>query len=85
MKRPFRAGAQGAAAALFFAGVAAFAQSPSPALSPQNLPALSPAPTERSVPPGPAISSKPAILQSPDVSPLDGSVATPDAARTARR
>jgi outer membrane protein TolC len=45
-------------------------QSPSPALPPQNLPALSPAPTERSVP---------SATRQPQISPLDGHVAPPDA------
>ena len=47
-------------------------QSPSPPLPPQNLPALSPAPTQRSVPPGPTTGL-------PQISPLDGHVAPPDA------
>jgi outer membrane protein len=45
-------------------------QSPSPPLPAQNLPALSPAPTERSVPPA---------TGQPQISPLDGHVAPPDA------
>jgi outer membrane protein TolC len=51
---------------------AASAQSPSPPLPPQNLPALSPAPTQRSVPPAPETAI-------PDVPPLNAHVATPDA------
>ena len=43
--------------------------SPSPPLPQQNMPALSPAPTERSVPPA----------AEPQISPLDGHVAPPNA------
>jgi outer membrane protein len=68
------------AAVAMFAPIAARAQSPSPALPPQNLPALSPAPTQRSVPPGPAVGTGPAEqMRVPEVSPLDGHVAPPDA------
>ncbi len=67
-------------AAAMLAVTAARAQSPSPALPPQDLPALSPAPTQRSVPPGPSVSSGAAEqMRVPDVSPLDGHVAPPDA------
>ncbi len=55
--------------------------SPSPALPPQTqLPALSPAPTQSSVPPGPSVSNGPTEQTAvPEVSPLNGHVATPDA------
>jgi outer membrane protein len=63
------------AAVLLLAGRAASAQSPSPALPPQTqLPALSPAPTQSTVPPDFTKSN-----QQPIVSPLDGHVAAPDA------
>jgi outer membrane protein len=66
--------------AVILGSVAAYGQLPSPALPPQNLPALSPAPTQRSVPPGPTTSNDPAVqMRVPDVSPLDGHVVTPDA------
>ena len=69
-----------AAAALLLAAAVLRAQSPSPPLPPQNLPALSPAPTERSVPPGPAPSTSATTqMRTPEVSPLDGHVAAPDA------
>ena len=56
------------------------AQSPSPALPPQNMPALSPAPTQRSVPEGQAPSTAPTTdIGPPQVSPLDPHIATPDA------
>jgi outer membrane protein TolC len=54
---------------------AASAQSPSPPLSPQSLPALSPAPTQRSVPPAPETAI-------PDVPPLNGHVVAPALQRT---
>jgi outer membrane protein len=67
-------------AVIGLASTLARAQSPSPALPPQNLPALSPAPTQSSVPPGPTVSNGPAAqMRPPDVSPLNGHVATPDA------
>ena len=60
--------------------VAGYGQSPSPALPPQNLPALSPAPTQRSVPPGPTPANGATTqMRTPEVSPLDGHVAAPDA------
>src|ERR1700722_6644911 len=57
------------------------AQSPSPPLPPDShLPALSPEPTERSVPPGPTPSVGPAgQVQPPDVSAMTGPVAPPNA------
>jgi outer membrane protein TolC len=54
---------------------AASAQSPSPPLPPQDLPALSPAPTQRSVPPAPETAI-------PDVPPLNGHVVAPALPRT---
>jgi len=75
-----RIGAVGWLAVVLMAGVAVRAQSPSPPLPPQDLPALSPAPTQRSVPPGPTVSDGPAAqMRPPDVSPLNGHIATPDA------
>jgi outer membrane protein len=83
MKRNYRVGTRRAcAAAVMMAAAAAVAkgQSPSPPLPPQNLPALSPAPTQRSVPPGPATGTGPATeMRVPAVSPLDGHVSMPDA------
>jgi outer membrane protein len=68
------------AAVLMTAMVAARAQSPSPPLPSQNLPALSPAPTQSSVPPGPTTTNGPATeINPPQVSPLDGHVAPPNA------
>ena len=60
------------AAALLMAAIAAAmqAQSPSPPLPPQNLPALSPAPIQ---------SSAPNETVAPQISPLEGHVAPPDA------
>jgi outer membrane protein TolC len=67
-------------AALGAAALTMRAQSPSPALPPQNLPALSPAPTQRSVPAGPTVSGAAAEqMRVPEVSPLDGHVQPPDA------
>jgi outer membrane protein len=58
----------------------ACAQSPSPPLPPQNLPALSPAPAKSSVPPAPAPNSSPTTQTAPsEISPLDGHVLPPDA------
>jgi len=67
-------------AALLVSGTV-WAQSPSPALPPDShLPALSPEPTQRSVPPGPNAEDAPKDqTKAPDVSALDGHVATPDA------
>jgi outer membrane protein len=66
-------------AAIVIAGAAA-AQSPSPALPPQNLPALSPAPSQSALPPGPTVSNEPATqMRPPEVTPLNAHVATPDA------
>jgi outer membrane protein TolC len=60
--------------------VAAYGQSPSPPLPPQNLPALSPAPIQSSVPPGPTPENGATTqMRTPEVSPLDGHVAAPDA------
>ena len=70
-----------AAALLCVGGAAAGAQNPSPPLPDKlNLPALSPEPTERSVPPGPNASAQPGDQARPaDVSPLAPPVRTPDA------
>ncbi|MDE1163282.1 MAG: hypothetical protein PW792_15265 [Acidobacteriaceae bacterium] len=63
-----------------FAGAAGHAQNPSPPLPQQSMPALSPAPTERSVPQGPDASAAPnAQAKEPDVTPLAAPVKTPDA------
>lgn len=65
---------------VLLAAFTARAQSPSPPLPPQNIPGLSPVPTQRSVPPGPTPSTAPAAqMQPPQISPLDGHVPTPDA------
>jgi len=60
---------------------ALWAQSPSPPLPPDlNLPALSPAPTERSVPPGPDAQAGPATkAKEPEVSALAGTAPPPNA------
>jgi len=56
------------------------AQSPSPPLPNQNLPALSPAPTDRFIPPGPAAPAGPATqVVPPDVPPLAGPYTPPNA------
>jgi outer membrane protein len=79
MSRVYQTGIGGALAAVLIAG-AAVAQSPSPALPPQNLPALSPAPAQSSVPAGPTTSNAPATqMRTPKVSPLDTHIATPEA------
>ncbi len=71
----------GAVAAMMLAGAVAKTQSPSPPLPPQNLPALSPEPTQRSVPPGPTVTTDTPgeQMRVPQVSPLDGHVTPPDA------
>ena len=58
-----------------------WAQTPSPPLPPDlNLPALSPAPTERSVPPGPTAQTGPATkAKEPEVPALAGAAAPPNA------
>jgi len=62
------------------ATAAAHAQDPSPPLPPQNLPALSPAPTQSSVPEGPTPATNATTeISVPQISPLDGHVATRDA------
>jgi outer membrane protein len=61
-------------------GVRAQSPSPSPALPPQNTPALSPEPTQRSVPPGPTtVTGAATEMRVPTISPLDGHVAPPNA------
>jgi len=63
-------------------GASAHAQSPSPALPPNsNLPALSPEPTQRSVPPGPSVTQIGAAGQvtPPDVPALTGNSTPPNA------
>jgi outer membrane protein len=70
----------GAVVLLLTAAGAARGQSPSPALPLENTPALSPAPTERSVPAGPATDNAAGgEVQVPAISPLDGHVAARDA------
>ncbi|MGA7155212.1 MAG: TolC family protein [Acidobacteriaceae bacterium] len=67
-------------AAVMVAGAGAVAQSPSPALPPQNMPALSPAPAQQAVPAGPATTTGAALaMRAPQVSPLAGSVEPPNA------
>jgi outer membrane protein len=68
------------AAAVLLTMAAAQAQTPSPPLPPQQLPALSPVPTQRSVPPGPTTTTGAATeTRPPEVSPLDGHVTAPNA------
>ncbi len=75
-----RTAALGAATIASVGTMCAQAPSPSPPLLPEHLPALSPAPTERSVPPGPATTTAPAEqMRLPQVSPLDGHVPPPNA------
>ena len=70
----------GGLALLLAAAGGAWGQTPSPALPPQNTPALSPEPTQRSVPPGPATRTGAAMeMRVPAISPLDGHVAPPNA------
>jgi len=69
-----------AAAALMVASAAVRAQSPSPPQPPQDLPALSPAPTQSSVPPGPTVTTGAATeMKAPGISPMDGHVLAPKA------
>jgi outer membrane protein len=82
MKQPRQIGTRAALvmSGTMFLAMATAAQSPSPPLPPQNLPALSPAPTQRSVPPGPTPGNGPTIQTAPpEVTPLDGHVPPPDA------
>jgi outer membrane protein len=70
----------GGVAVLLVAAGGVCAQSPSPALPPQNMPALSPEPTQRSVPPGPTTGAGAATqMRVPAISPLDGHVPPPNA------
>jgi outer membrane protein len=70
----------GGVAALVLAAGGVWGQSPSPALPLQNTPALSPAPTERSVPPGPVTGTGAATqMRVPAISALDGHVPPPNA------
>jgi outer membrane protein len=65
-----------AVAALLAATTATWGQAPSPPLPPQNLPALSPAPTQSSVPQVPtSATDTPPETKIPQISPLDGHVA----------
>jgi outer membrane protein len=76
MRRQLKSGIRCAWMAALVVGTnAALAQSPSPPLPPQDLPALSPAPTQRSVP----STSTSLEMRPPEVSPLDGHVVPPDA------
>lgn len=62
---------------LLAAGVVVWAQSPP--LPPQNMPALSPAPTQSTVPPGPRTGTDAATeMRVPQISPLDGHVPPPN-------
>jgi len=59
--------------------VVARGQSPSPPFPTQTMPALSPAPTQSNVPPGPAAGTDAATgKRVPQISPLDGHVAPPN-------
>jgi len=80
MKRRHQTATRLALAISLAAASAARAQSPSPPLPPQNLPALGPAPTQASVPPGPTPTNEPAAqMRPPEVTPLDPHIPTPDA------
>jgi outer membrane protein len=81
MKRARRSGIGWmGAVALLAAGGGVWGQSPSPPLPPQNTPALSPAPTQSSVPPGPTTGTGAATgMRVPQISPLDGHVPPPNA------
>ena len=80
MTRVWRVGIEGVAAVMLAAAGGVWAQNPSPALPPQNTPALSPEPSQRSVPPGPATGTGAATgMRVPTISPLDGHVAPPNA------
>ena len=72
-------GWMGVAVLLAATGVG-WGQTPSPPLTPQNTPALSPEPMQRSVPPGPATGTGAATeMRAPQISPLDGHVPPPNA------
>ena len=80
MRRTRRSGIEGVGVLLLAAAGVVWGQSPSPPLPPQNMPALSPAPTQSTVPPGPAIGTGAATeMRVPQISPLDGHVPPPDA------
>ncbi len=80
MSRASRKKKIGGAAALLLVAGGLWAQSPSPPLPPQNTPALSPEPTQRSLPPGPTTGTGPATqMRVPEISPLNGHVSPPNA------
>jgi outer membrane protein len=80
MRRARRNGIEGVAVLLLAAAGVVWGQSPSPSLPPQNMPALSPEPTQRSVPPGPLTGTDAATkMRVPQISPLDGHVPPPNA------
>jgi len=81
MRRARQSGIEWVGAAVLLAAAGGvWGQSPSPPLPPQNPPALGPEPTQRSVPPGPQTGTGAAKgMSAPEISPLDGHVAPPNA------
>jgi len=81
MRRARQSGIEWVGAAVLLAAAGGvWGQSPSPPLPPQNTPALGPEPTQRSVPPGPQTGTGAAKgMSAPEISPLDGHVAPPNA------
>jgi outer membrane protein len=80
MRRARRSRTEGVALLLLAAAGVVWGQSPSPPLAPQNTPALSPEPTQRSVPPGPVTGTDAGTkMRVPQISPLDGHVPPPNA------
>ncbi len=80
MRRARRSGIAGGGVLLLAAAGVVWGQSPSPPLPPQNMPALSPAPTQSTLPPGPATGTGAAKeMRVPQISPMDGHVPPPDA------
>ena len=80
MRRARRKRIEGVALLLLAAAGVVRGQTPSPSLPPQNPPALSPEPTQSTVPPGPATGTGAAKeMRVPEISPLDGHVPPPNA------
>ena len=80
MRRARRKRIEGVALLLLAAAGVVRGQTPSPSLPPQNTPALSPEPTQSTVPPGPATGTGAAKeMRVPEISPLDGHVPPPNA------